>query len=217
MQPHDLHQHLVGVGGAVEGAGAGRVIGFGLGLQQLVAADLAFRVELADAAPSRRWQARGHRPAGDEHRGQMPEGERADDQAGHDLVADAEIDGGVEGLVRERDGGGQRDDIAREQRELHAGLALGDAVAHRRHAARHHGHAAGLARGGADQLGEALIRLVGGEHVVIGGDDGEAGAVAGAQLALSPGAQAAKPCAWLAQPSARRCGPWLAAASIRRR
>jgi hypothetical protein len=32
--------------------------------------------------------------------------------------------------------GGHRDHVAREQRQLHAGLALRDAVAHRRHAAR---------------------------------------------------------------------------------
>src|SRR3712207_7352594 len=46
---HDLHQHLVGVRRAVEGAGARAVIGLGLGFQELGAADLAFGVELADA------------------------------------------------------------------------------------------------------------------------------------------------------------------------
>ena len=48
MQAHDLHQHLVGVRRAVEGAGARPVIGFRFGLQQLGAADLAFGIELAD-------------------------------------------------------------------------------------------------------------------------------------------------------------------------
>jgi hypothetical protein len=35
------------------------------------------------------------------------------------------------------------------------------------------------------------------------------------KTALSPGAQAAKPCAWLAQPKACRCGAPPAAAAIR--
>ena len=34
MQAHDFHQHLIGVGGAVEGAGARPVIGLRLGFQQ---------------------------------------------------------------------------------------------------------------------------------------------------------------------------------------
>ena len=93
VQAHHLHQHLVGVGGAVEGAGAGRVIGGGLGLQQLLAADLALGVELADAALLRVGQARGHRPRGDQDGRQMAEGECADDQARHDLVADARAAG----------------------------------------------------------------------------------------------------------------------------
>ena len=48
VQAHDLHQHLVGVGRAVEGAGARPVIGLRLGLEQFGAADLAFGIELAD-------------------------------------------------------------------------------------------------------------------------------------------------------------------------
>ncbi len=49
MQAHHVHHHLVRVGGTVEGAGAGAVIGGRLALEQLVAADLALGVELADA------------------------------------------------------------------------------------------------------------------------------------------------------------------------
>ena len=37
VQAHHLHQHLVGVGGAVEGAGAGAVVGLHLRFQQLFA------------------------------------------------------------------------------------------------------------------------------------------------------------------------------------
>ena len=75
-------------------------------------------------------------PAGTKTHGQMPERERADQEARDDLVADAEAQRRVEHVVRQRDGGRQRDHVAAEQRQLHPGLALRDAVAHRRHAAR---------------------------------------------------------------------------------
>jgi hypothetical protein len=64
----------------------------------------------------------------------------------------------------------------REKGQLHSFLALGDAVAHRRNAARDLGRAADRARGFLDEIGEARIRLVGRKHVVIGGDDREIGA-----------------------------------------
>ncbi len=48
MQAHDLHQHLIGVGGAVKSAGPRPVIGLGLRLEQRLAADLALCVGLAD-------------------------------------------------------------------------------------------------------------------------------------------------------------------------
>ena len=76
----------------------------------------------------------------------MAEGQRRDHQPRHDLVADAEIDRGVEHVVRQADRGRHGDHVAREQRQLHAGLALGDAVAHGRHAAGDLRDAAGLAR-----------------------------------------------------------------------
>ena len=89
----------------------------------------------------------------------MAEGQRADHQARHDLVADAEIDGRVEHVVRQRDRRRHGDHVAGEQRQLHARLALGDAVAHGRHAARHLRDAAGLARRLLDQGGIALEGL----------------------------------------------------------
>ncbi len=78
VEAHDLHQHLVGIGGAVEGTGTRAVIGLGLGLQELVAADLAFGEELPNLGLLIVRQARGHRSGGDEDRGQMAEGERGD-------------------------------------------------------------------------------------------------------------------------------------------
>ena len=146
VQAHDLHQHLVGIGGAVEGAGARPVIGFGLGLEQLGAAGLALGIELADLGLLVIGQAGGHRPGRNEHRRQMAEGQRRDHQPRHDLVADAEIDGGIEHVVRQADRRRHGDHVARKQRQLHARLALGDAVAHGRHAAGHLRDAAGLAR-----------------------------------------------------------------------
>ena len=98
---------------------------------------------------------------------------------GNDLVADAEQQGGVEDVVRERDRRSHRDRVAREQAHLHAGQALRDAVAHRRHAAGDlRGRAEGV-RGLADDRREALVRLVRREHVVVGGDDADVGRARG--------------------------------------
>ncbi|MNE41031.1 hypothetical protein D3C80_1350800 [compost metagenome] len=49
VQPHHFHYHLVGVGGAVEGAGADAVIRSGFGLQQRQSIGLAFGVQLTHA------------------------------------------------------------------------------------------------------------------------------------------------------------------------
>ena len=92
VEAHDLHQHLVGVRGAVEGAGAGAVIGFGLGFEQLRTADLTFGEELAHTRLLVVRQTRGHGPGGNEHGRQVAEGQRCNRQAGNDLVADTEID-----------------------------------------------------------------------------------------------------------------------------
>ncbi|MNL47023.1 hypothetical protein D3C87_1697870 [compost metagenome] len=114
METHDLHQHLVGIRRAVESAGAGTVIGFGLRLQQLGAPNLALCIKLANAGFLVVRQASGHRPGGDEDGGQVTEGKRCDDEAGNDLVADTEIDGGVEHVVRQADAGSHGDGITGE-------------------------------------------------------------------------------------------------------
>ena len=171
VQPHQLHQHLVGVGGAVERAGAGAVVGGGLGGEQLVAADLAGGVLLAHLALQRVGQPGGHRARGHEQRGQVPERQRADQEARHDLVADAEHERGVEHVVREGDGGGHGDDVAAVERQLHARAALRDAVAHGGHAARELGGAARVPCGRLDLGREVVERLVGREHVVVAGHD----------------------------------------------
>ncbi|EEF93734.1 hypothetical protein CATMIT_01631, partial [Catenibacterium mitsuokai DSM 15897] len=131
VQAHHLHQHLVGVGGAVEGARARAVIAARLGFEQFVAARFAGGVTLAHARFLVVGQARGHRPGRHEDAWQVAEVQRADQQAGHDLVAHAQVQRRVEHVVRQRHRGGHGDHIAREQRQLHAFAALGDAVAHR--------------------------------------------------------------------------------------
>ena len=111
--------------------------------------------------------------------------------------------------------GGHRDRVAREERQLHARLALRDAVAHRRHAARDLRRRRPRARAASlDQLGEALIGLMRRQHVVVGGDDarGWARRRRGAPPCRS-GPQAAKPWARLEQERrAPRCGFLRAAA-----
>ena len=178
MQAHDLHQHLVGVGGAVERAGPRRMVGFGLSLQQIGAARLALRVKLSDVGLLVVREARRHRPRRHEHRRQMAERQRADQQPRHDLVAHAQIHRSVEHLVRQRNRRRHGDDVAREQRQVHARLALGDAVAHRGHATRDLRRRAHRAGGALDDLGVGLVGLMRRKHVVIGGDDGEIGRVA---------------------------------------
>ena len=54
MEAHDLHQHLIGVGGAVEGAGPRRVIGRRLGLQQIGARRPCLRRKAGGSSTSRR-------------------------------------------------------------------------------------------------------------------------------------------------------------------
>ena len=100
----------------------------------------------------------------------MSETEHADQQARHDLVADTEQECAFEHRVTEPNRSGERDCIAAEQRELHAVLPLGDAIAHRRCAARNLRCRADLAGENLDLLGIAIIRRMRGEHVVISGD-----------------------------------------------
>jgi hypothetical protein len=173
VQPHRLEQHLVAVGGAVERARAGAVVGGRFGLQQLLAPDQALREFFAHLRFVAVAQAAAHRPRGHEHARQVTEMQRADQQSRHDLVAHAEQQGGVEHVVRQGNRGRHRDRVAREQAQLHAGQALRDAVAHRRHPTGHLDRCAMATCLVANHGREALVGLVRRQHVVVGGDDGD--------------------------------------------
>ena len=181
VQAHDLHQHLVGIGGAVEGAGAGAVVGLHLRLQQFVTAGLALGEALAHGGLVLVRQPRRHRPGRHEQGRQVAEAQRADQQAGNDLVAHAQAQRGIEHVVRQRHGGAHGDHLAAGQAQLHARLALGHAVAHGRHPARHLTDRADLVQRLLDQRGKALVGLVRRQHVVVGADDGHVGRIGQAQ------------------------------------
>ena len=190
VQPHDFHHQLVGVGRAIEGTGAGAVIGLHLRLQQLFATGLAFGVALAHVGLFLVGDARRHRPAGDEDGRQMTKAQSTHHQARHDLVADAEHQCGVEHVVGQGDGGGHGDHFTAGDGQLHAWLALGDAIAHGRYATGELADRADLAQRLFDLFREVLVRLVRRQHVVVGRDDGHVGGVHHPQAVFVLGAAA---------------------------
>ncbi len=103
----------------------------------------------------------------------MAEAQRADQEAGDDLVADAEQQRAFEHRVAERDHRALRDVVAAEQRQVHARLPLRHPVAHGRDAARDLRRRADLAREQFDLFRIAAVRLMRREHVVIAGDDAD--------------------------------------------
>jgi hypothetical protein len=175
VQAHGLQQHLVAVGCAVEGAGAFAMVGGGLCGQQLLAPHQALGGLLTDLGLVSIGQARGHGACRNEDRGQVAEMQGADQQARHDLVADAQHQRGIEDIVRERNGRAHGDGIAAEQAQLHAGRALGHAVAHGGHAACHLGRGALPARLVLENVRIVRQRRVGRQHIVVGGHDADVG------------------------------------------
>ena len=184
VQAERFHQHLVAVGGAVEGAGTRRVVALRFRLEQRLAARLAFGELASDPRLLRVRQARWHWPRRHENHRQVAERERADQQARHDLVADAKAQRRIERVVAERDGGRHCDHVTAEERQLHAGAPLRHAIAHRRNAAGKLSNGTGGARRLLDERRVALERLVRGEHVVVGRDDREVGPAARPKVAL---------------------------------
>ena len=171
VQAHHFHQHLVGVRRTIEGAGALAVIALGFSLQQRLTADFAFRKQLPHPDLFGIRKSRRHRPRRHEDGRQPAKAQRGNHKTRHDLVAHAEMQRRIERVVRQADRRRHRDHVTREQRQLHAFLALCDAVAHRRHAARHLRNRMHLARGLADQLRIGFKRRVRRQHVVVSRDD----------------------------------------------
>ena len=133
VQAHHVHQQLVGVGGAVEGAGAGRVVRRHLGGQQVLAADLARRRARAGPRPSRRWagpEAIG--PAGTSAVGRWPNASAPATRPGTILSQTPSISAASNASWERAIAA----DIAMTSRlnrlKLHARPALGDPVAHGR-------------------------------------------------------------------------------------
>lgn len=118
-------------------------------------------------------QARCHGAGRHKHHGQMAEVQGTDEQAGNDLVTDAQHQGRIESVMRERHGGGHGDGVTAEQAQLHAGHALCHAVAHGGYTAGHLGRGA-VAPGLVFQnIGVMRKRRMGREHIVIGRDDAD--------------------------------------------
>ena len=185
MQAHRLHQHLVASWPCHRRCRCPARDRMPTSARSnSVAPDLAFGIELPDARFLGVRQAARHRPARHEDHRQMAERERAHEQARHDLVADAERKGRVEHAVGQRHRGRQRDHVAAEQRQFHAGLALRDAVAHGGRAAGELRHGADLVRRLLDQRRIVAVRLMRRQHVVVGRDDPDIGRAIGRQRLL---------------------------------
>ena len=71
VQAHHFHQHLIGIGCAVEGAGAGAVIRAHFAFQQGVSADFTFGKQLAGTRFFFIADAAGHWACGYENAGQV--------------------------------------------------------------------------------------------------------------------------------------------------
>ena len=175
VQPEEFRDELVAVGGAVKGAGPGAVVGLALNLQHLRGADPS----LGEAFPGTGLlpvaEPRAHRAARHQDHGQMSELQRAHEQPGQDLVADAEQQGAVKNIVGKTDHRGHGDDVTADQTQVHARLALGHPIAHGRHAGRDLGHAAGRGHRLLENGGIGLVGVMGGKQIIVGSNDGDMG------------------------------------------
>ena len=93
--------------------------------------------------------------------------QRANQKARHDLVAHTQQQCAIKNIMGQRYRSGHGNGIAREQRQLHAGRALRDAVAHGGHAASHLHRGLVAGRFVAQDGGIALVGLMGRQHVVV--------------------------------------------------
>ena len=192
VQAHRLEQHLVAVGGAVEGAGAGAVVGRALGLRA------ARRAPPGPARPARApWTCRCSTgpvligPAGTNTQGRWPKCSAPISRPGHDLVAHARA------AARRRTRRGvsaMAVPMAMVSRENRLSSMPGRPCVTPSHMAGTPPATCTVApqpaRLVADQRRVALVGLVRRQHVVVGGDDADVGRALGhdAQLVVAPAA-----------------------------
>ena len=126
VQAHRLHQHLVAVGRAVEGAGARRVIGPHLGVEQARRAPPGLAPPVRAPWPSRCWTGRwaSARRARTPWAGGRNAGRRSAGPARSCRRCPASARASNTSWLR-RHRGGHRDHVAREQAQLHAGACPG--------------------------------------------------------------------------------------------
>ena len=97
--------------------------------------------------------------------------QRTNQEAWHDLVAHTEHQRAGEHIVTQRYRRAHGNHVARKQAQLHAGLALRDAVAHGGHATSHlHGGTLSACLR-LEQIRVMRERCMSRKHVVVGGDD----------------------------------------------
>ncbi|BBG29596.1 transposase [Zymobacter palmae] len=177
VQTHQLNHQLVGVCSTVEGAGTRCVVGRTFGIQQFFTANFAFSEFLANFSFLLVGDTGRHRASRNEDGRQVTETSGTDEQARYDLVADTEVQRGVEHVVRQTDGRGHGDGVAGEQRQFHTRLTLSDTVTHGRNTTSELGSGAYFTSRFADQIRKDFERLVSRQHVVVSGDDAQVGAV----------------------------------------
>ena len=168
---HHFHHHLVGVGGTVEGTSTRAVVRAHFAFKQGIAADFTFCEKLAGTGFFFIADTAGHRACRNEDARNMAERQSADHQAWNDFVAYAHKQATVKHLMRQTDSSTHGNHVAGEQRQFHAGIALGNTVAHGGCAAGDLGGRAVFLRFVFDLVGEVFKRLVCGNHVVVGSDD----------------------------------------------
>ena len=101
----------------------------------------------------------------------MAKAQSADQQSGHNLVAQAQQQRAFEHAVAKPDSCAHGDIVAAEQRQFHRKLALRHPITHRRNTASDLCGRALFARPHFDLFRVSTIRLMRRKHVVIGGDD----------------------------------------------
>ena len=110
------------------------MVGSGLNRQQLRGICLALGVALTHISLRFIGDTRGHRAGADEPHRQVTELQCHEQHSWYDLVTDSQADDCIEQIVTEPDSRGHCHHITAEQAEIHARLALGNAIAHSRHA-----------------------------------------------------------------------------------